>query len=157
MANMQLILLRHGTRDFGLGDVELNALGRAEAEALAQQAKISPTQRVYCSPKKRAQMTVAPLCENLGCTPMIDPQLDQQWADESIIEFRQRIQKFLNKITDQYGGADDTLLVCSHSDWLSMAVDLMDGGQLQSESLFFKCAQFHRFSFSNPEAQWTLS
>ena len=61
---MRLILVRHGETDWnqqnrvqGRRDIELNALGRRQAEAVAQALKAEHVEAIYSSPLKRALET----------------------------------------------------------------------------------------------------
>jgi len=64
MANMELILLRHGETDWNKGsifrgheDVRLNATGIAQADATAEALKDKVFEAIYSSPLKRAMVT----------------------------------------------------------------------------------------------------
>jgi|GEM_PF-3486815 len=157
---MRLILLRHGTRDFGLGDVPINSMGLAEAAIIAKTPALSQIQWIYTSPKKRALMTAQPLATVLNITPSVNENFDQMQSGESMIDFRKRIQLVLNDITDSHGSTETEVLVCSHSDWLTVAVDLMtttssaENSNVDPRDLFFNCAQ--HYSFQWKDGLWTL-
>lgn len=66
-------LIRHGATDImreriagRMPDVHLNAVGRAQAEQIAERLAQMPIEAIYSSPLERAQETAQPLCQRLG-------------------------------------------------------------------------------------------
>jgi len=82
----EILLVRHGesraaTADNpfplvdGHGDPELHANGREQAIRVGQRLRSQPISAVYVSNLRRTSETAAPLCEHLGLTPVVDPDL----------------------------------------------------------------------------------
>lgn len=79
---VQLLLVRHAqphreVRSEGVADPGLSELGLWQAERLAQWLLHEPIDHVVVSPKRRAQLTAAPLLDQLGHEPQVDPDLDE--------------------------------------------------------------------------------
>lgn len=144
---MSLILLRHGRRD-NYGDVPLNAQGLAQAQELATTPDLQKVDVLLCSPKQRAQMTLEPLAKQLGLSIQTLDSLDQMGAEESEWAFQERVTQVLEKETWETG----TTLICSHSDWLTMATTWMAQTNPALRALFFDCAQFEEFTWQ--EQKW---
>lgn len=138
---MKLILLRHGDRGSGFGDVSLSPEGEAQAQKIANESALSQIDAIFVSPKQRTQQTIAPLAEKLNLAPMIEPDLDQRKSIESPGEFSRRVLEFIENLPRKY--ANKTVVLCSHSDWLQTAVL-----QLPSDSpdmaihCFFGCGEY---------------
>ncbi len=140
----QLILLRHATRASSFdSDAALSTLGHAQAasapllfEAGAEvpsdldKVPAKPDQ-VFSSPKLRARQTVMPLVQALGISNQIDDRLDERKNDESSVEFEERIRSFLRFID----GSTQTILACTHMDWLEAVLPLMDSNLNDRELL----------------------
>lgn len=84
----QILLVRHGesraaTPDApfplvdGQGDPELHPHGRDQALRVAERLASHPIDAVYVSKLRRTSETAAPLCERLGLTPRLDPDLHE--------------------------------------------------------------------------------
>jgi len=81
----ELILLRHGETDWnrelrfqGHVDVDLNAIGLAQAERLAKRLEGETARALYVSDLLRAQQTAAPVAQRLGLAGVADPALREQ-------------------------------------------------------------------------------
>jgi len=83
---IDILLVRHGesraaTPDDpfplvdGHGDPELAPQGREQAVAVGERLKDLPVSAVYVTNLRRTAETAAPLCEHLGVTPMVEPDL----------------------------------------------------------------------------------
>ena len=78
-----VLLVRHGTHAqvghvlSGRSEIALNAQGRAEAEALADRLEGRPLASLHCSPRRRAQETIAPLARRLGLPVRTTDALDE--------------------------------------------------------------------------------
>lgn len=137
---MKVILLRHGSRNFTLGDVPLNDQGLAEAKALTKHPNLLDIATIICSPKKRAQMTVEPLAHHLQKPILVQESLDQMRSGESDLDFVSRVDGFLEKISQ--GHWPGPILLCSHSDWLSQAMAIIPSDALDLKHTLFHCAHF---------------
>jgi broad specificity phosphatase PhoE len=138
---MKLILLRHGDRDSGFGDVPLSAEGEAQAQRLASDPVLLRAEAIFSSPRERTQQTVAPLSETLNIEVSIEPDLDQRKSIESPGEFSRRVLNFIENLPKKY--ANKTVLLCSHSDWLQTAVlQLPTDSTDMAIHCFFGCAEY---------------
>jgi broad specificity phosphatase PhoE len=82
-----LFLVRHGTTDWnevgrvlGRTDIELNACGQAEAEAVAEALRAIPLRAVIASPQRRAQQTAEAIARRHGLTVQSEPGLAEVWV-----------------------------------------------------------------------------
>jgi broad specificity phosphatase PhoE len=121
---MRLALVRHAQRNLGMGsdDEGLSIQGRAQSEALARYftkdwSAVHP--KVMSSPKRRCQQTAAPVAKALGLAVETLPALDECLANESSIDFEERVAKIIAQIRGGTWG--DQVVVVSHSDWLEWA------------------------------------
>jgi probable phosphoglycerate mutase len=73
--------------------VHLNAEGREQAAALAEQLRDERLHAVYCSPLERARETAAAIAAPHGLTPCIEPGLNEidfgEWTGRTIRELQQ--------------------------------------------------------------------
>lgn len=83
-STLSLILVRHGLTDWnqqgrllGRTHIELNALGRAQAAAVADALRHEAIDAVFASPLRRAQETAEPIATQLGATVTTEPDLDE--------------------------------------------------------------------------------
>jgi broad specificity phosphatase PhoE len=92
-----MYLARHGETDYnaegrfqGQGAVPLNARGREQAQALAQEAVAYEFQSLWCSPLQRARETAEVVAQRIGLTPREDARLMEtdagDWTDRSFAE-----------------------------------------------------------------------
>jgi broad specificity phosphatase PhoE len=150
---MKLILLRHGDRDSGFGDVPLSSEGEAQALRLAMDPHLSAVDAIFSSPRQRTQQTVAPLSENLNKSVSVEPDLDQRKSIESPGEFSRRVLSFIENLPKKY--ANKTILLCSHSDWLQTAVlQLPTDSTDMAIHCFFGCAEFK--TLKDDQGLWTV-
>lgn len=150
---MKVFLLRHGTRNFTLGDVPLNDEGIRQAEELTQDQQLCSTSTILCSPKKRAQMTVSPLASKLNLPIETLEELDQMNHLESEASFINRVKNFVNNIEQQ--SWQSPVLICSHSDWLSIAAGLIPSNSISLKHHIFHCAEY--LSFDLEDDIWSLN
>lgn len=71
----KIYMVRHGKAEAGFGgamDPGLDALGREQAEAVAQKLKAIGPLQILSSPLARTQQTAAPLAKLWGKTPVIE-------------------------------------------------------------------------------------
>ena len=121
-------MLRHGARSpHDFGDSSLNADGRAQAEALARaispQGPLPAPTALASSPKRRAKETLAPLAAALQLRLTVDQRLDERHQNETMKEFEARIRALLDELAS--GGRDTCVYLCSHLDWLELALALL--------------------------------
>lgn len=144
---MQVFWLRHGTRNFTTGDVPLNDQGIQQAAELVLVPKFTSLKKILCSPKSRAQMTVRPLAQKLGIDIKIYDELDQMKSGESEQKFRARVEGLCKKIEE--GAHTENLLVCTHSDWLNTASQIIPTDSLDLKYKMFQCAESVEFEIRN--------
>jgi len=84
-----LFLVRHGVTDWnevgrvlGRTDIELNACGRAEAEAVAAALREIPLHAVITSPQRRAQQTAEAIARHHGVAVRAEPGLAEVWVEK---------------------------------------------------------------------------
>jgi broad specificity phosphatase PhoE len=89
-----LVLVRHGETDWnvtgrfqGQADPPLNANGREQARALAEQLALSRIDAIYSSDLQRAYDTARIVADRVGLTVIIDPRLREvsQGAWEGVV------------------------------------------------------------------------
>ncbi len=85
----RLVLVRHGQTDWNLEgryqgqtDLPLNAAGRAEASALAEQLAGRPLEAIYSSNLRRAHETASIIAERLGMPVQIDGRLREVYLGQ---------------------------------------------------------------------------
>lgn len=144
---MKVTLLRHATRGISVGDVPLNNEGIHQAQHLATLSQMKKHKTIFCSPKRRAQMTVEPLAKELKLKIQLMESLDQMGNNETESQFIARVKNFLDKI-EQYS-ASSPILVCTHSDWLHVATQKMPTDELDLDHHLFQCAEFMRFEINS--------
>ncbi len=149
---MLVFLLRHATRNFTVGDVPLNADGMHQAQSLAEHPHWADLDRILSSPKRRAQMTVEPLVEKYNLPLKTLTELDQMRSAEGEKEFNSRVKNFLYRIEQKEFG--ENILVCSHSDWLSTALQNIPTDALDIQYKMFQCAEF--MSFEVEDGLWKI-
>jgi 2,3-bisphosphoglycerate-dependent phosphoglycerate mutase len=89
----EILLVRHGesraaTADSpfplvdGHGDPELHPNGREQALRVGQRLRHEPISAVYVTNLRRTHETAAPLCDHLGITPLVEPDLREVYLGE---------------------------------------------------------------------------
>lgn len=150
---MQVFWLRHGTRDFITGDVPLNDEGQLQAHELAENSRFSRLDTILCSPKKRAQMTISPLAQKYQLEITTLEELDQMKNHESETEFTNRVRSLLEKIENQTFSFK-SLVLCTHSDWLGVASQIIPTDSLDLKYKMFQCAEVIEFNII--DGLWTI-
>ena len=151
---MQLVIVRHGRTEanargllLGRSDVELDAVGRAQAERLA--AAIGPVDRIISSPLARARQTAEALARLSGVDVATEPRLIEldygdydgrafddvpadtwrRWRSdltfapprgESLHDLGLRVRAFLDELTAER--SDATVALVSHVSPIKAAV-----------------------------------
>jgi broad specificity phosphatase PhoE len=84
-----LFLVRHGVTEWnevgrvlGRMEIELNARGQAEAEALAEALREVPLRAIIASPQRRAQQTAEAIARRHGLKVRSEPGLAEVWVTE---------------------------------------------------------------------------
>lgn len=120
-----LVFIRHAHRDNTVRskDNGLSDKGKSQARALkkffADRFDKPESLWLVSSPKKRCLETLAPISSIGRYEIDINPDLDEQAAGEDMVKFEQRMQHFLREWRQM---PQEITLVCSHGDWLPLAV-----------------------------------
>ena len=92
------LFVRHGTHDFLRAgvitgrqpDVHLNAVGRQQAEQIAERLATMPIDTIYCSPLERALETAGPLAAKLGVALRVAEEFNEidvgVWTNRTLAE-----------------------------------------------------------------------
>ncbi len=133
----RLVLIRHAHRstedrskDNGLsekGFAQVKRLVQFSKERIDSDSDDFGQVRFMSSPKKRCRETLAPIAEAQDTTLTIEPLLDEHRSGESGAVFVERIRQFLEQWKSE---GSDLTVICSHGDWIPMAVHLMTGAKI---------------------------
>ena len=154
----------------GQSDGLLNATGLQQAEALARELKSVPINRIFSSPLRRAKATAAAIARyhnlqvktedllrewNCGLLDGVPAEVFrkelQRFAGplssfrpeggETLLEVRQRADEFLRRLVAE--GRDQTVLVCTHGDFMRALISLLQQIDLeQASGIFFENASY---------------
>jgi phosphohistidine phosphatase SixA len=116
----ELYIFRHAEKDISSdADPALSIRGSRQAENIAksvEQKTLPHPDKLWVSPKRRAQETFEPLHKMTNLILNIDPDLDQRMYRENAKEFASRIRQVTeNKIRHS---SEHTIFICTHSDWI---------------------------------------
>lgn len=123
-----LVLVRHAHRDTTRRELNngLSEKGKEQAKGLrrffAERFDANDFKRglwFVSSPKLRCVETLNPMAKFLEKSVDIHPDLDEQTSKETGLQFEQRIRRFLQEWKQ---GAPEFTILCSHGDWLPLAV-----------------------------------
>lgn len=165
----------------GQSDGVLNATGIQQAEALGRHLRDVSIDRVISSPLRRAQATAAAVARYHDLEVQTSP-LIQEWncgsldgitaelfrkklqafdgplsafrpeGGETLMEVRQRAEEFLNDLMAYQG---ETVLVCSHGDFLRALLSVLQRVELeQTSGIFFENASYTILDWNGE--QWNL-
>ncbi len=123
---MKIYLFRHAQKamDFS-GDPDLTSEGFAQANQLLERIlknEMPQPTALWVSPKKRTHSTFRQISQALEIPLQIHEELSEQKADESLQEFRSRIQKLFESATSQN---DEVIFMCSHYDLVVEAMTVL--------------------------------
>ena len=97
-------------------------------------------------------MTVEPLSQKTQHPTIIIDDLDQMMSHESDKEFTSRVRRFIEKLSEHKN--EDSVVLCSHSDWLGVAVDVIPTDALNLKHYMFACAEYLHFKVE--DGLWTI-
>lgn len=122
-----LILIRHAHRDTTKKELDngISRLGLGQAERLAKKLIKGIEGRqplLLSSPKKRCIETLQPLARLTQTKVLTDLSLLEKMNEESLSEFSKRIKNFLKNWLES---KENLTLICSHGDWLPLAMDFL--------------------------------
>ncbi len=148
---MKIYFFRHAQKamDFS-GDPDLTAEGHFQASKIVDKVlkyELPQPTEIWVSPKKRAASTLHPLAEQLKIKIELDEGLLEQKNDETIIDFRLRIERVLQRAQKKEFGV---LFICSHFDWVVEAMALLncDSDLTKAEFSHWTPAQYAGFEIS---------
>ena len=132
---MKIYIFRHAQKamDFS-GDPDLTQEGHDQASKLLDKVLKNelpqPTQ-LWVSPRKRTHSTFRPLSEHFDIQLESHDALLEQHGDETLSNFRSRIQNFLENAANL---KNNTIYMCSHYDWVIEAMALVPSDKDLSDS-----------------------
>lgn len=88
----KIYMIRHGKTAAGWGghaNPELNAMGRAQAQRIAEDFAQGAIMPILVSPKMRARQTAAPLCARWQITPLAEPAITEMPAPTDNLDVRE--------------------------------------------------------------------
>ena len=94
-------------------------------------------------------MTVEPLSDKLKVPININEKLDQMMRHESEAEFTSRVQSFLTEIQTIKSKEGFFITICSHSDWLTVALGLIPSDAIDIKHYMFACAEYLHFKIKD--------
>lgn len=133
---MKIYLFRHAQKamDFS-GDPDLTAEGHAQASKVLDKVlknELPQPTELWVSPKKRTHSTFRPLSQHFGVPLQINEGLLEQQGDESLSDFRSRIEKLFEGATERKG----VIFLCSHYDLVVEAMTVVPSDKDLTESEF---------------------
>jgi broad specificity phosphatase PhoE len=124
---MKFVLFRHAQKGITpFEDPELSLKGYEQSGLLVDliKNKSLPTPTtLFVSPKRRTSQTFYPISKHHNLTPQVSDLLDQRRSDENSLQFRQRVQNFLNTLETRT--SNEVVYACTHYDWLEEAMTLI--------------------------------
>lgn len=127
---MLVVLIRHAQKDFlPPEDPGLNEKGQQQAQRLFEliHKKNLPTPtELWCSTKIRTKQTLVPMAEELSLGFFIKDELNLRSYQESLKDFRFRLQKIINELTDQSKSKQEqNIFLCTHYDVIEELMTLI--------------------------------
>jgi broad specificity phosphatase PhoE len=166
----------------GISDGPLTEEGQRQIEKLALQLKDIRIDSIVSSDLIRAKDTAAaiakfhavdvqvnPLVREWNCgdldgkpaevfldliqRPDVDLATFRPGGGENLIEVKLRASEFLNQIMASFPGTDKTMVVCSHGDFIRMAIGIILDMQIEdAEAIQLGNASYSTFEFDG--SQW---
>ena len=136
---MKIYLFRHAQKamDF-TGDPDLTPEGHAQASKLLDRVikkELTAPTEIWASPKKRTLSTLRPLAQHFSLELKHQDGLLEQQSDETLSQFRARIQRLLDATTAS-SSSEKVIFLCSHYDWVIEAMAIIPCDQDLTESEF---------------------
>ncbi|MCB0370073.1 MAG: histidine phosphatase family protein [Bdellovibrionales bacterium] len=125
---MKFLLFRHAEKQGGLEkDSPLTPQGKIQAKNILSKViskELPIPTRVYASPRKRTSLTMTPLAESFKIQIQTTPLLDLKQNQESMKDFRLRIQEFL--VSFQLEEESPCVYICTHQDWIEEFLTIIE-------------------------------
>lgn len=126
---MKFILFRHAHKGITpFEDPELSLQGFEQAAKILtwiQQNELAQATQLWVSPKRRTSQTFYPVSRFYDLPLQIKTELDQHSDQENNLDFRKRVQKFLNLISEN-ADENSVIMACTHYDWIEEAMSLIN-------------------------------
>lgn len=142
---MTIYLVRHGQKGNNIskllpGSRGLTELGKKQAAAFGEYAKILGIKKIYVSPYLRTKETAGIIAEKLNLTPIENEIIAEVGVGDYLNLVKDRIfneeikqyeKKFIENLKD-FGGKDSNVLLVTHSGYLRMlkAILTKTGGDI---------------------------
>jgi|GEM_PF-749939 len=165
---MKIYIFRHAQKSFSpSGDPGLTEFGKAQGEILTswvQKRALPDPQRIYSSPKLRAQQTFQNLADTLEIPLELNINLLERHPGESQIVFSRRVQDFLLLFSPNKPPAatalnsKECIFICSHHDWIAEALSLINcNTDLNSgKYISWPPCQFIGFELGSQDSIWKI-
>lgn len=123
---MKIYLFRHAQKamDFS-GDPDLTIEGHAQASKVLDKViknELPTPTHLWVSPKRRTFSTFKPLSQHLNIPVEVYENLLEQKGEESLADFRLRIEKTL---AISANNPQQVLFICTHYDWVAEAMSVI--------------------------------
>ncbi len=127
--HMRVLLFRHAEKQvIGTANPKLSPVGLQQAEKILSEvsAKKIPTPQVLLvSPRIRTQQTFEPLSLSVNIKLSVSPFLNERTSEESVADFRLRIQEFLVLLQMDYTN-NECIYLCTHYDWIETFLSVIE-------------------------------
>lgn len=152
---MQILIARHAHKShFPYEDPELSPQGFAQSLALAQlvaSAVLPAPTHLLVSPRKRTHQTFFPIAKQLNLPLQTFTELDQRRNEESLADFRLRIQKMLKQCENK---KNQTVFICTHYDWIEESMSLIESDKNLLSFEFSNWSPTEFALFETDDSQW---
>lgn len=144
---MRILMFRHAEREnSGNSNPPLSLRGLRQARKILEdidQQELPRPNKLFTSPKLRAQQTFLEIQDKSGLPLQIIPDLDERHSFESQTLFSRRVQNFLTSLEQQPG----VVYFVTHLDWIEEALRLIhsDTDLVQDRFQAWNPAQFIEF------------
>lgn len=156
---MKFVLFRHGSKGITpFEDPELNVQGFQQSIQIAELIKNNilpkPT-TLFVSPKRRTSQTLYPASKEFSVNLQIRPELDLRQQDESLKQFRTRIESFLEAVTGQ-SAETDVIFACTHFDWIEESMTIIECDRNLNSFEFSHWAPSQYLVFEIEDSVWKV-
>ncbi len=156
MNTLEIVLFRHAVRNKFIEDEpQLSPYGLKQAHYLSEHRetlKLPKPTNIWVSPRLRAQQTMSPLSKVCGIALALKSDLDERKSNETMLDFRQRIDRLIKGLSAQNG----VIYLCSHLDWIEEAMSFFetDSDLLNQPGAHWSTAQFLELNYDFTNEIW---